>query len=62
MAAFCGYFNDTRDDVTSEDLHSQWEKSLARFDDFDSMGMIKSTPPEVYLKIEKYLLTSKKEF
>ena len=21
---FCGYFNDTRDDVTSADLHSQW--------------------------------------
>ena len=38
---FCGYFNDTRDDVTSEDLHSQWEKSLARFDDFESMGMVK---------------------
>ena len=38
---FCGYFNDTRDDVTSEDLHSQWEKSLAKFDDFDKMGMVK---------------------
>ena len=38
---FCGYFNDTRDDVTSDDLHSQWEKSLARFDDFESMGMVK---------------------
>ena len=38
---FCGYFNDTRDDVTSEDLHSQWEKSLAKFDDFESMGMVK---------------------
>jgi archaeosine synthase beta-subunit len=38
---FCGYFNDTRDDVTSEDLHSQWEFSLAKFDDLDTMGMIK---------------------
>ena len=38
---FCGYFNDTRDDVTSADLHSQWEKSLAKFDDFDTMGMVK---------------------
>ena len=23
---FCGYFNDTRDDVTSEDLHAQWQR------------------------------------
>ena len=38
---FCGYFNDTRDDITSADLHSQWEKALARFDDFDQMGMVK---------------------
>nr|MCS5525908.1 archaeosine biosynthesis radical SAM protein RaSEA [Candidatus Poseidoniaceae archaeon] len=38
---FCGYFNDTRDDVTSADLHAQWEKSLARFDDFETMGMVK---------------------
>lgn len=38
---FCGYFNDTRDDVTSEDLHSQWEKALLKFDDFESMGMVK---------------------
>ena len=38
---FCGYFNDTRDDVTSKDLHAQWEYSLAKFDDFDTMKMIK---------------------
>lgn len=38
---FCGYFNDTRDDITSEDLHSQWEYSLAKFDDFEKMGMVK---------------------
>ena len=38
---FCGYFNDTRDDVTSQDLHTQWEKSLAKFEDFESMGMVK---------------------
>ena len=23
---FCGYFNDVRDDVTSDDLHAQWEE------------------------------------
>jgi uncharacterized Fe-S cluster-containing MiaB family protein len=22
---FCGYFNDTRDDVTNDNLHSQWQ-------------------------------------
>ena len=38
---FCGYFNDTRDDVTSQDLHAQWENALSKFDDFDKMGMVK---------------------
>ncbi len=38
---FCGYFNDTRDDVTSDDLHSQWENALSKFDDFENMGMVK---------------------
>ncbi|MDP6640753.1 MAG: archaeosine biosynthesis radical SAM protein RaSEA, partial [Candidatus Poseidoniaceae archaeon] len=38
---FCGYFNDTRDDVTSEDLHAQWDFAKAKFDDFSEHGMVK---------------------
>lgn len=29
---FCGYFNDTRDDVTNEDLHSQWQFAKQKLD------------------------------
>ena len=28
---FCGYFNDTRDDVTNENLHSQWESAKDKY-------------------------------
>ena len=38
---FCGYFNDTRDDVTSENLHAQWNKAKADFDDFKKLKMVK---------------------
>ena len=38
---FCGYFNDTRDDVTSEDLHAQWEQAKKKFSNFAEYGMIK---------------------
>ena len=38
---FCGYFNDTRDDVTNEDLHAQWEAAKAKFDDFKDQAMVK---------------------
>ncbi len=38
---FCGYFNDTRDDVTSEDLHAQWQQALDRFDGFEGHDMVK---------------------
>ena len=38
---FCGYFNDTRDDITSEDLHAQWEFARQKFDDFSEHGMVK---------------------
>lgn len=38
---FCGYFNDTRDDVTSEDLHAQWDFARQKFDDFAEHGMVK---------------------
>tara|TARA_Y100000768_G_scaffold378080_1_gene352076 strand:+ start:1125 stop:2291 length:1167 start_codon:yes stop_codon:yes gene_type:complete len=38
---FCGYFNDTRDDVTNDDLHSQWQYALEKFDDFKDHAMVK---------------------
>ena len=38
---FCGYFNDTRDDVSSEDLHSQWAFAKAKFNDFEGHDMVK---------------------
>ena len=38
---FCGYFNDTRDDVTSADLHAQWTYARGKLNDFEDMGMVK---------------------
>ncbi len=38
---FCGYFNDTRDDVTNENLHSQWELAKQKYDDFKDQQMVK---------------------
>ncbi|DAC21654.1 MAG TPA: TIGR01210 family radical SAM protein [Candidatus Poseidoniales archaeon] len=38
---FCGYFNDTRDDVTNEDLHAQWAYAKSKFDDFKDHAMVK---------------------
>ncbi|MAN06631.1 MAG: TIGR01210 family radical SAM protein [Euryarchaeota archaeon] len=38
---FCGYFNDTRDDVTAENLFSQWDKAKAKYHNFKDMGMVK---------------------
>ena len=38
---FCGYFNDTRDDVTSENLHAQWEAAKAQSDNFSGQAMVK---------------------
>ena len=38
---FCGYFNDTRDDVTSADLHAQWEAAKVKFDQFAEQAMVK---------------------
>ena len=35
---FCGYFNDTRDDVTSADLHSQWEHAKEKFNNFEAVS------------------------
>ena len=38
---FCGYFNDVRDDVTSDNLHAQWEYAKQKFNDFDGCSMVK---------------------
>ena len=38
---FCGYFNDVRDDVTAEDMFSQWEEAKRRTDDFKGCKMVK---------------------
>ena len=38
---FCGYFNDTRDDVTSDDLHNQWDYSMKKLNNFEDVEMIK---------------------
>ena len=38
---FCGYFNDTRDDVTSEDLHAQWNEAKRKYNDFEGHSMVK---------------------
>ena len=38
---FCGYFNDTRDDIESVELHSQWEYAKKKFNDFADHGMVK---------------------
>lgn len=38
---FCGYFNDTRDDVTSDDLHAQWNAAKSKFNDFEQQSMVK---------------------
>ena len=40
---FCGYFNDTRDDVTSVDLHAQWEYAKSKLNGFtDQIIFMKS--------------------
>ena len=38
---FCGYFNDTRDDVTNDDLHAQWAYAKEKFSDFKDHAMVK---------------------
>ena len=34
-------FNDTRDDVTNDDLHAQWAAAKEKFDGFKDQGMVK---------------------
>ena len=38
---FCGYFNDTRDDVTNEDLHAQWAWATRKLEGFAGASMVK---------------------
>jgi len=38
---FCGYFNDVRDDITSDDMYSQWEEAKRRTNDFEGCEMAK---------------------
>ena len=38
---FCGYFNDVRDDVTAEDMFSQWEEAKRVTSDFRDCQMVK---------------------
>ena len=38
---FCGYFNDVRNDVTSEDMFSQWEEAKRRTENFKGCKMVK---------------------
>ena len=38
---FCGYFNDTRDDITNEDLLNQWNYSKEKLNNFEEVEMIK---------------------
>ncbi len=37
---FCGYFNDVRDDVTSDDLHAQWQEAKKRTNNFEKLKAI----------------------
>ena len=38
---FCGYFNDVRDDVTAEDMFSQWEEAKRVTSEFRDCKMVK---------------------
>ena len=38
---FCGYFNDVRDDVSAEDMFSQWEFAKDTTNQFEDCGMVK---------------------
>ncbi len=38
---FCGYFNDTRDGVSEDDLHAQWDWSAKKLNDFADVQMVK---------------------
>ena len=38
---FCGYFNDVREDVSVEDMFSQWEEAKRHTNDFEGCSMVK---------------------
>ena len=38
---FCGYFNDVRDDVTAEEMFSQWDFAKESTNQFEGCGMVK---------------------
>ena len=38
---FCGYFNDVTDDVSAEDMFSQWEYAKKTTNQFEDCGMVK---------------------
>ena len=38
---FCGYFNDVRDDVSAEDMFSQWEFAKESTNQFEGCSMVK---------------------
>ena len=57
---FCGYFNDTRDDVTNEDLHAQWAAAKEKFDDFEDQAMVKVYTSAVCWRTEKFRLRFRK--
>ena len=38
---FCGYFNDVRDDVSIEDMFSQWEDAKEQTNGFEGCDMVK---------------------
>ena len=38
---FCGYFNDVRDDVSTQDMFSQWEYAKESTNQFEGCGMVK---------------------
>ena len=61
---FCGYFNDTRDDVTSQDLHAQWENALSKFPIIQSRKNKRQLQPHILAHYHHRILQepSKGEF
>ncbi|MBJ23676.1 MAG: TIGR01210 family radical SAM protein [Euryarchaeota archaeon] len=64
---FCGYFNDTRDDITCENLIQQWNYSKNKLNDFEDVEMIKVYTSgslledrEIPLKFQEFVLTETK--
>ena len=58
---FCGYFNDTRDDVSNENLHSQWELAKQKHNNFSIKRWLRFTPQGPYWKTVKYQFSFKRQ-